>query len=125
VFEQMAIPGSIVYIYPKTKAECSEQLTDVYRTMARATVPEEYIKAVFSLPRNRIAFKRLREKVISDGYQLMLHIEDALKSEKLLSNHLWQQRVIVFWNHYSLSINRMNDYIQEQRDTDEGERDGH
>lgn len=102
-----------MYSHPTNKQECAEQLYDVYRSLARVAVPQEYINTVMHTTKHKTSLKRLREKVISDGYQLMMHLEEAMKKSSLMNDHLWQQKVVLFWNHFSFSVLRMNEYIQE------------
>ncbi len=112
VFEQLTIPGVVVNIYPTSREECLDLLHDVYRCMAKSTVPEEYMKVALPSVKHRTALKRLREKMISDGYRLKMHLEEGSVKASKMQELLWKEKVILFWNHFSLSIERMNDYIK-------------
>lgn len=110
---QMSIPGAIDTIYLQTKGEIENFLVEVNHYMATCIVPEDYIKIAMPTPKQRARLKRLREDIITDGYNIKAHLENALNGHLKWDNDLWRISAVTFWNHFTLSIERLRDYVQQ------------
>ncbi len=105
----------------KDGSDCIQLLLHVQRSMSRSTIPEEYIKEVFHTSSQRTAVKRLREKVISAGYQLILMLDDAIQNESYTDSFMFRENVIVLWNHLHMHIDRLGKYVEENANKIQGE----
>jgi hypothetical protein len=110
---QMEIPGAEVNIYPQTMHECETLFNEICITFTKSVVPEEYIKEAYQTTQMRTKIKRLREKVISYGYILMLHLKEAMDDPKLFHGFMWREDLIVKWNHFDLSLDRLFEFMDE------------
>lgn len=98
-------------IDPKNKKECRSLQAVVSRSLTLSCIPDASIKVLLPTVPLRTSLKRLREKVIGDGYRLFMHLEDAIEDERNIKAFMWREETIVMWNHFTLSVERMHEFV--------------